>query len=344
MKVTLFLAGLLTAGIVLLSGCELFDSGESETVQPAELSEYGGFTTSDEAPGFGDNDLLAAYSGGEDYEDNLEDDPRVRAAANRQGARHYALRIVWGNLDTRDSSVTAASSCPVTNWSGSLETDEGVIIVRRLIRFDRGDSIVRPRQDPRSVKWVSYTRDHVDGIQFRIVVPPHGSTDAVAGHLAITTPFYNGTIPLASLSDYREFVTYDECNKISIVATEAKPSDCPRGFMEGGWIAESDTSGRFRGAWIGGEGGLMGYLRGRYEIRDGHRVLYGKWITESGEFQGLLRGFWSPLRKDGGPDGIFEGHWVNAAFTVKGDFKGHYHIAEGDTSGFFHGRWRKDCL
>jgi hypothetical protein len=185
--------------------------------------------------------------------------------------------------------------------------------------------------------------DRVDGIQFKIVVPPHGPSDTADGYLAITTPFYIGRIPLASLADYRELVTYDECNKISIVATEARPSDCPRGFMEGGWIADSDTSGRFRGAWIGAEGGLMGYLRGIYEIRDGHRVLYGKWITESGEFQGLLRGFWSPLSKDNGPDGIFEGHWVNAAFTVKGDFKGQYHISEGDASGFFQGRWRKDC-
>jgi len=343
MKVTLFLAGLLTAGIILLSGCELFDSGESGTGEPAELSEYGGFTTRDEAPGFGDDDLLADYSGDDKFEDELEDDPRVRNTVNRPGARHYALRIVWGNLDTRDSSVTAASDCPVTDWSGSVEVENAVIIVRQLLRFDRGDSIVRPREDPRGVKWVSYTRDHVDGIQFKIVVPPRGSTDPVDGYLTITTPFYNGRIPLASLVDYREFVIYDECNKISIAATEAKPSDCPKGFMEGGWIAESDTSGHFRGAWIGGEGGLMGYLRGNYEIRDGRRVLYGKWITESGEFQGLLRGFWSPLREDDGPGGTFEGHWVNAAFTVKGAFKGHYHISEGDTSGFFQGRWMKNC-
>ena len=343
MKVTLFLAGLLTAGIVLLSGCELFDSSESATAEPADISEYGGFTTADEAPGFGDDGLLAAYSGDKDFEDEIENDPRVRSAANRAGARQYALRIVWGNLDTRDSSPAEASGCPVTDWSGSIETDQGVIVVRELLRFDPGDSIVRPREDPRSVKWVSYTKDYVDGIQFKIVVPPHGPSDIADGHIAIVTPFYNGMIPIASLADYREFVIYDECNKIAIVATEAQPSECPKGFMEGGWIAESDTSGRFRGTWIGGEGGLMGYLMGNYEVRDGHRVLYGKWITESGEFQGLLRGFWTPLAKVDGPDGTFEGHWVNAAFTVKGDFRGHYHVSEDDTSGFFQSRWRKDC-
>ncbi len=343
MKVTLFLAALLTAGIVLLSGCELFDSGESGTGQPAELSQYGGFTTSDEAPGFGDAGLLADYAGDDEFEDEMEDDPRVRNTMNRSGARHYALRMVWGNLETRDSNVTAESDCPVTDWSGSVEVDDGVLIVKRLIRFDPGDYIVRPRKDPHGVEWVSYTKDHVDGILFKIVVPPHTSTDAVDGFLRISTPFYNGSIPLASLEDYRELVIYDACNKISIVATAAKPSDCPKGFLEGGWIADSDTSGHFRGAWIGAEGGLMGYLKGNYEIRDGHRVLYGKWITESGNFRGLLRGTWSPLRDEDGPDGIFEGRWVNAAFTVMGVFKGHYHISEGDTSGFFHGRWKKNC-
>lgn len=343
MKGTLFLAGLLTTGIVLLSGCELFDSGQDGAEQTAAISEYGGFTTGDEAPGFGDDNLLADYAEDGEFEDEMEDDPGVSDAINRPGARHYALRMVWGNLETRDSSMTAASGCPVNDWSGSIEVDSGILIVRRLLRFDRGDSIVRPRKGPQEVEWASHTKDHADGILFKIVVPPRASTGAADAFVRIRTPFYAGRIALASLEDYREFVIYDACNKISIVATAAKPSDCPKGFLEGGWIAESDTSGRFRGAWIGAEGGLMGYLKGRYGIRDGHRVLYGKWITESGDFQGLLRGTWTPLVDEHGPDGIFEGHWVNAALIVTGVFKGHYQIPEDGTSGFFQGRWKKDC-
>jgi hypothetical protein len=343
MKVTLLLAGLLAAGMVLMSGCEVFDSGEGGTGQPAGLSEYGGFDTADEAPGFGDADLLADYAGDKEFEDDMEDDPRVRSALNKPGARHYALRVVWGNLRTRDSSVAAGSDCPVTDWSGAIEVENGVLIVKKLLRFEPGDYIVRPRSGPRGVAWVSYTRDHVDGIQFKIIVPPHGTSDTVEGFVKISTPFYRGRIPFASLEDHREFVIHDECNKISIVATETRPSDCPRGFLEGEWIADSDTSGHFRGAWIGGEGGLMGFLRGKYEIRDGHRVLYGKWISESGEFRGLLRGFWRQLQEEDGPDGVFEGHWVNQALTVKGVFAGHYSNSTDDTPGFFHGRWKRDC-
>jgi hypothetical protein len=347
MKVTLFLAGLLVTGIVLLSGCGIFDYGESGTGQPAELSEYGGFTTGDEAPGFGDDDLLADYTEDAPFDDEMEADPRVRDAMNKRGARHYALRLVWGNLETRDSSMTAGDDCPVADWSGSVELDNGVILVERLIRFDPGDHIMRPRRSPYGVNWVSYTKDHFDGILFHLIVLPGPTDAAVDGFLKIGTPFYTGRIPLASLEDHREFVIYDSCDKISIVATATRPADCPNGFLEGGWIATSDTSGYFRGAWIGARGGLMGYLKGRYEIRDGRRLLYGKWIAETGDFQGLLRGTWSPLAQEDGPDGIFEGHWVNAAFTVKGAFRGHYHIAEGDTrrdaSGFFQGRWKKDC-
>ena len=343
MKVSLVLAGVLVVGIAFFAGCELFDTGGSTDRLPAELSEYGGFTTDDEAPGFGDSDLLAGYPEDEKFEDDMEDDPRVVDAMRQRGANHYVLRIVWGNLETPDSRLTDGADCPVTDWSGSMEADNAVIIVKRLIRFEPGDYIVRPRKGPRRVDWVSYTKDHVDGILFKIVAPPDPTASVTDGTVKISTPFYEGEIPLALMDDYRELVVYDDCNKISIVATRVKPSDCPRGFLEGGWIAESDTSGHFRGAWIGAEGRLMGYLKGRYDLRDGHRVLYGKWITESGNFQGLLRGTWTPLMDDEGPDGIFEGRWVNAAFTVAGSFKGHYHIAEGDTSGFFQGRWMKNC-
>ena len=108
----------------------------------------------------------------------------------RPGARQYALRMMWGNLETRDSNLTAASGCPVTDWSGSVETEDGMLIVRRLLRFEPGDSIVRPRKGPHRVEWISHTRDHVDGIQLKIVVPPHGSAEAADGFLTISTPFY----------------------------------------------------------------------------------------------------------------------------------------------------------
>jgi hypothetical protein len=87
----------------------------------------------------------------------------------------------------------------------------------------------------------------------------------------------------------------------------------------------------------------MGHLRGVYEIREGERVLFGKWISRSGDFQGLLRGTWTPLENDHGPDGLFEGRWVDEALDLAGFFRGHYAICRDDTAGTFHGRWLKDC-
>jgi hypothetical protein len=343
MKYRLALIGVLITGIALITGCELFSPGESDSDQPAELAGYGGFTTEDESPGFGDTDLMDGYPEDDAFDDEVEDDPQVRNAMRGRGAVQYALRIVWGNLEDRDSTLTGSSDCPVTDWSGSLEIEGGVAIVKRLIRFEPGDYIERTRKSPKEINWVSHTKDHVDGILFKIVdVPDPAKKDSI-NQLTITTPFDEVEIQLPDLEDYREFVTYDRCNKISIVATKAKPLDCPRGFMEGRWVAESDTSGHFKGAWIGNEGALMGYLRGRYTLREGERVLYGKWITRSGSFQGLLKGTWTPLREIDGPDGIFEGRWVDESFTLKGAFRGHYHIAEDDTAGFFHGRWIKHC-
>jgi hypothetical protein len=239
--------------------------------------------------------------------------------------------------------LAAATACPISEWSGTLEVDGGVAIVKRLILFDRGDSIVRPRRGPRSIKWVSYTMGHVDGLLLKVIDLPDPPGKESKNILSITTPFYTGEIPLADLADYREVVVYDECNAISIVATRIEPLGCPKGFLEGRWVTATDTSGYFKGAWIGQYGTLMGHLRGIYEVRDGDRVLFGKWIDASGEFRGLLRGTWIPLDEEDGPDGLFEGRWVDEDHEVKGFFRGHYCICSGDTTGTFHGRWKKDC-
>jgi hypothetical protein len=305
--------------------------------------DFGGYTTADESPAFGDQELLSAYQDEEPYDDEMNYHPDVQDADNRNGAKHYALRVIWGNLDHPDTTIDPGVDCPITDWSGSAEVEGGVLIVTRLIRFDRGDYIVRPRRGPRKVEWISHTLNHVDGILLKIIDTPDPRPDSVSNTITISTPFYTGEIPLDDLQDYRDLIVVDECNKISIVATEIDPHACPRGFLEGAWTAETDTSGDFRGIWVGGAGEIAGYLRGRYGIRDGRRVIFGKWITRSGDFGGLLRGTWMPLHLADGPDGYFEGRWVDDTFTVRGYFRGHYCIRQDTETGFFHGRWLSLC-
>ena len=343
MRCSLALFGTLVLATILMAGCDVFPPDENGSGRPEEISEYGGFTTANEAPGFGDTGLLQDYPEDQLFEDEMDNDPDVRSGESDPRARQYALRIVWGNAERQDSSLSGAEPCPVSDWSGMLEVDGGVAIVKRLILFDRGDSIVKPRRGPRRVQWVSYTTDHVDGLLLKIIDLPDPPPKEFKNTVTITTPFYSREIPLADLEDYREYVVYDDCNAISIVATRIEPLGCPKGFLEGGWVTTTDTSGYFRGAWIGQRGTLMGHLRGIYEVRAGERVLFGKWISSSGDFQGLLRGTWTPLENEDGPDGLFEGRWVDETLELKGFFRGHYAICADDTIGTFHGRWVKDC-
>ncbi len=336
------LAVLALAVAFVITGCETFFSTDEESQTFATL-DYGGYTTESEAPGFDDAELLASYPDDQSYDDDMADNPQVMNAIRNGRARHYTLRLLWGNLDHPDTTINPGEDCQVTDWSGSLIVEGGVVIIKRLIRFDRGDHIVRPRRRPHAVEWISHTKGHVDGILFRIIDTPDPSDTETANVVKIRTAQYSVEIPLADLKDYRDFVVIDDCNKISIVATDTSPQLCRRGFMEGRWISESDTSGFFKGIWIAANGAIAGYLRGHYTIEDGNRVLYGKWIMRSGKFAGLLRGTWTPSASDAfGPDGSFEGHWVDETFTVRGYFRGHYCICR-DSSGFFHGRWASVC-
>ncbi|MFZ1946607.1 MAG: hypothetical protein WAW06_03615 [bacterium] len=334
------------AALAMTAGCGTTDDGGAG--QGAGLAEYGGYTPTPEAPGFGDTGLVAAHPEDTPYDDELLGGPDVSNALRNGGARHYMLRLVWGNLDNPDTTV---SVCPATDWSGSIKADGGVIIIRRLVRFEPGDSIVRPRKGAREIEWASHTGNHFDGILFQIVDVPDPRHRMVANSVTITTPLYTAEIPFDSLAAYDQTITFDGCNKIAVVAVEMERAKCPRGFLEGAWVSESDTSGWFKGAWVRQDGALDGYLRGRYTVEEGRRVLYGKWITTAGDFGGLMRGIWGPLLDDdeeeadeAGPDGYFEGHWVNEALTVAGDFRGHYCLPESpDTAGFFHGRWKQSC-
>jgi hypothetical protein len=343
MKATLVVLSALTLVVAMMTGCEILSTDEGDSGSTPEISEFGDFTTHDETPGFGDADLLSGYPEGQPFEDDMDNHPDVRNGRRDRGARHYALRIIWGNIETRDSIRASTQECPVSDWSGSIEVEGGVAIIRRLILFDPGDHIVRPRRGPGIIQWSSHTMGHVDGLLLTIIDVTDSQATETPNTLTLTTPFYSGEIPLADLEDYREFVVYDECNSISIVATRIEPLGCPKGFMEGRWIAETDTSGYFKGVWIGNLGTLMGHLRGIYEVREGERVLFGKWISTSGEFQGLLRGTWAPLDNDRGPDGVFDGRWFDENIESKGFFRGHYAICPGDSVGFFHGRWAEEC-
>ena len=373
MKKALFLSALIVlAGILILSGCSKESLGTKATETGLNYEDdFGGYNTSDEAPGFGDEVIIDEMT--EDAEIETSDDPDLNPIAaldsiDRCGnVRIYYMKILWGMLEY-DSTVT-----DVTDWSGSLTIDRGGIKLVSKIRFEwPGDHIVRPRTDPKKLEWVSYTMPHFDGIGI-ILYDVSNSTDSTDTENTVTfkTGPYERTFTMSELDSLSEIVEVDEIgNKISFDAYYVPEPDCENGFLRGRWIKKGPRRGVFFGKWINWNGVSRGHLRGHWGINNaGDRVFFGKWISRIGIFKGLLKGTWDydPATDAANPlKGSFRGVWADKHFVVKGKLGGVWASVPPSTDnngnngnmtgkddevggipnrarGFFHGRWAKFC-
>ena len=91
----------------------------------------------------------------------------------------------------------------------------------------------------------------------------------------------------------------------------------------------------------------QGFLRGYYgENSRGDHVFFGKWITQNGDFKGLLRGRYGvfPATSDRGADGWFAGVWFSRELREAGALKGVWGQGKGEgEGGFFRGVWAAHC-
>lgn len=333
------------------SGSGSIDTGETDL-----NSEYGGYTTSNEAPAFGDPELAKAMGADEPVIDPLY--PAVALDSLDDGTRTvYALALRWGQLEG-DSTVT-----DLTDWSGSLSLAYGGMPVRQLIRFERGqDYIVRPRTSRTLLEWVSFTSVHFDGLLVLIVDPPVDS-DTMPGpnQLVLTLPQYSRTFSMDELASLEELIDIDASgNQLAINARKLELTACGEGPMEGVWrLNPSRRNGEFFGRWMTDDGVFGGHLRGHFGVRsDGSHVFFGKVIGVSGRFEGLLRGTWGVDPADS-TSGWYEGVWASrlglAAGTVKGTWQSKSPADDdGDEDvvrprnprwggGFFSGWWERVC-
>lgn len=301
---------------------------------------FGGFTTDNEAPAFGDAALLAAADGEVSVDDPLV--AAINADDSVYAARYtvFALRVVWGQprLDT-------LSTTPTT-WDGSLAVDSGRIGVLRTIRFEPGqDHLVLPRTAPNEVEWVSVTTVHNDGLLLLIGMPTALLADSASNMITFATA------PLTYSFEARDLYALDTAiavgdagNMVMFNSFVIDRRLCPRGFLEGGWAhSDSADGGRFRGRWMSRDGRLSGYLQGEYGFRsNGKPVFFGKYIDESGNFEGRLRGVWGP-RTGHNRGGFFRGLWYDAMDRPAGRLHGHWK-AEEDGKGTFQGVWKTKCF
>lgn len=335
--------------------------------------EFGGYTASPEAPGFGDPELVAAaYESEVDFGDPVLDWPEVDSLVNDGNAGRYHLRMLWGQLRL-DTTVTDP-----TDWSGSLTISRGALVVRRVIKFEDGQDEVLPRTDRDLIEWTSVTTVHHDGLGVDIYVPrPRPTIDTTVTEVidslddttyvevidtipadydtvtvTLETGPYSRTLKLSELAglDTIEYVDADS-NAVLLQAFKIERNDCPKGFLSGTWGRNEDGDGIFTGMWMDQHGYASGYLEGTWGVdENGRRVFFGKWISLDGSFEGFLRGSWRPHPNHHANDngfmhagGSFSGKIFADDRTEIGVLRGRYSNHPEFKHGFFQARWKTYC-
>jgi len=354
---------LVLALMIWAAGCS--DDPTSTAAPENSLSDdFGGYTATNEAPGFGDPILLAAVEGEAEVEDPLLAVPSVAAMVNDVQYGLFHFRAVWGRLEY-DSTVTTE-----TDWTGSLTVNAGALIVRRLIRFEPEQDALLPRTDRKLVEWQSVTTVHNDGIAVDLLVPPRFPeydtswvVDGTDSTMVIDTippepvtltfeaGSYSRTFTLNELAQLSEVVTFDDGNAIAFHAVQFYRHACPRGVLAGFWGYDDEGAGIFKGIWFSGFGRVTGFVEGNFGKDDQDRnVFYGKWIDASGQFEGLLRGTWghrvgvtvSEVAQHRGA-GWYAGDIFDASGNEIGALRGHFKSSPFAPGGWFQGRWKLTC-
>ena len=379
---TLLLMSMLLLG--LLAGCSTDDanpttaaaSGDDYTQIDFSLP-YGGLTVSDEEQAFGDDELLlmSLAEEGEEVVDPVADDPMVRDMVNMghhafdpadSTRPHFTfVHLRWGMLRDMMDSVSVEPSCDVNDWTGALNVDRGVLLVRRVIRFERPlDHIIFPRLNHQTVGLVSHTACGFDGVVLQILERPEeyaapDSNSLDANMLHINLGEFSADIAVRDLAGMEEVYEAGTAgNNVAVTGFTLRDlSICPKGFLSGHFrrLAEDrpdsvlvddrpgEQYGVYAGMWRGLEGRIHGHLRGGYGVdEDGNRVFIGKYIGARGEFRGLIRGTWEPGAADDLMAG-FRGQWMAANGNVEGLLGGEAFAVEGTPGGFFTGRWTTLC-
>ncbi len=329
----LTLMALAILSLLLLSGCSK-DSPTAPTdeeINPLD-QPYGGYSTGDELPGFGDAEIIEEFGDDIPADDPVAMDPEF--AAKLDSVNAYFIRITWG-LHEFDSTATE-----IVDWSGSASVNKGILAVTRVIHFEPNDHVNLPRPDVKVLEWVSHTKVHFDGLT--LVILDTDTTDT-PGEFTISTPLYNRTFSfseLDSLSILEDVGTPG--NQIAIVSHSKKVIPLGGGFFDGRWVRKNERGGFFVGRWINRLGTQAGHLRGIWGTNSyGANVFHGKYIDMNGKFGGLLTGRWG-YAENSQNEGWMAGRWVNRSLTQIGTLKGHWVIKpDDDRHGFFQGQWRK---
>lgn len=307
--------------------------------------EFGGYTSSNEEPAFGDPAIELLADAEVDIVDEMASDPAVVSLGSAPGAQVYIMAIRWGQLGEDPAGDPGDGSLGDTFvWNGSLEIDRGALVVTRVVAFERGDRVVTPRSDPRIIEWESATGADMDGI--RVVI--WGPNDNIGTEPTVTfnTPLFSKSFTLSELADLDEIDLVDDAgNQVHFLARQTDAVASVGGFVSGRWgWKEGDEFGTFAGVWIGSGVGVRGWVRGHFGTNDqGEDVFFGKYIDSTGNFRGFLRGDVGVGQGDlHNGVGRFVGDWLSATRDNQGRVAGRWVVSEGGR-GLFDGTWCADC-
>ena len=355
---------MVAAFALFVVGCSDNPSEPTTTDQTNLNDEFGGLTATDEAPGFGDPDLVAAETEEEEVDDVVLASPEVHDAVDNPDWSLFHFRAVWGRLSYDSTSTTP------TVWDGSLTASDGALVIRRLIRFELNQDGYLVRNDPLQVEWFSTTTTHNDGVAVDFYVPPTlvvdttyvtdtlgDTTDIVLDTLPtepITLTFatgpYTQTFDLSELGALDTVINLPDGNSIVFQSIQVFRNTCQRGGVAGQWGYDEEGNGLFRGLWMS-HVGMAGYIQGSFGVNDDkEKVFFGKWINRNGQFEGLIKGTWESNVSDSASTnarrraaGRLEGVICDRDGNPIGQLKGVFKSGLRWPSGWFQARWKLDC-
>jgi hypothetical protein len=316
-------------------GSVVEDRESPEAVGQAVESEFGGDTTADEAPGFGDEALALPEFQSEDaaVSDMTTDRPELR------DARHVRIAVIWGYPRPNPEATT------VVDWTGNISVTNAGLRVLRTLRFEDTDVVVRPRTDLHVVEFESQTKPHADGLLLDVVIAPVLNPEGGPITLTFNSAPFTGSLTLQPGMRLNHVETVDDAGHVVAYHIIAPDADgCTEGFLRGRWHQSGEVDGHrlgtIKGRFTAHDGRIRGHLRGVFGVReDGKQVWFAKVIDRDGKFLGLLAGRYG----DGKLAALFFTRNDADEKIVKGMVRGVYFDADGDHDGGFFGRYSERC-
>lgn len=338
--------------LALSSACSDDDGSTNPSQAPSNDTpnleeEFGGYTTADEDPAFGDPAILALADAETDADDPMSTDPGVIELQNSPATQAYIMAIRWGQFDKDAAgSIGDDEDGDRFAWDGSLSIDDGGLVLTRVVAFERGDRVLLPRSDPKAIEWESRTGVGMDGIRVVVFAPRAGDDLGSESIVTFDTPLLSRSFTLSELEDLDVIVDVDqEGNQVHFMAMASDAVASINGFVSGRWSWKAnDELGTFAGAWVSPRTGVVGWVRGHYgQNEQGEDVFFGKYIDRSGNFQGFLRGDVSIGDGDlTSGSGRFDGGWYGANRMTQGKVQGRWAVSPSGR-GLFDGTWCFDC-